>query len=392
MTLPTLFKKTSNGKIEQWTISVEADSTLSGVYYIITEHGLVGGKTQRHSETVKEGKNLGKKNETTPEQQAHAQAKSEWTVKLSRKGYCKSIEDAEAGKNEGAGGIRPMLAKKFTEHGHKLAYPIYAQPKLDGIRCIAMVEAGGEVSLWSREQKEFLSVPRIAQTIADLGLPSGTILDGELYNHDLHDDFEKISSCVRKQYPASDEEQSLMQYHVYDMPSQDGHFGIRYVKLVMTVPLEHQCIKLVDTKLLNSEEELLAFFEECRRRKFEGCMARAIELQDKKGKRKAAAEQYEEGKRSDSLLKVKEFDEDEFPIVGVREGVGTMEGLAIFDCEAANGNIFGAKLEGELASLRKYLHDESLWKGKKLTVQYQGLTNDKEVPRFPVGKAVRDYE
>ena len=89
---------------------------------------------------------------------------------------------------------------------------------------------------------------------------------------------------------------------------------------------------------------------------------------------------------------MKEFDEDEFPIVGVKEGVGKMAGLAVFECIAKSGNHFDVKLEGSLEGLRKYITDESTWKGKKLTVQYQGITNKNRVPRFPVGKVVRDYE
>lgn len=381
MKLPTLYKKTSNGKIEQWTI------WNSGAQ-LVTEHGLRGGKLITSTE-VCIGKNLGKKNETSPEEQAQLQALSEWKVKLSRKGYCESLVDAEAGKNSGEGGIRPMLAKKFHEHAHKLVYPLYSQPKLDGIRCIAVVEADG-VSLWSREQKRFHAVPRIEQYLTELNLPVGTILDGELYNHDLHDDFEKISSCVRKQEPATNEEQLLMQYHIYDLPSQDGNFGIRWMKLQLLLPENHPVIKVVETRWINSEEELNTYFEECRSKNYEGCMARAVELQDKKGKKKGVDE-YEEGKRTDALLKLKEFVEDEFDIVGVREGVGTMAGKAIFNCASFNGEVFGAKMKGSLDGLRKYLLDESTWKGKKLTVQYQGLTKE-GIPRFPVGKTVRDYE
>ncbi len=128
-----------------------------------------------------------------------------------------------------------------------------------------------------------------------------------------------------------------------------------------------------------TREELISYRTKWQREGYEGCMARNNTP-------------YEEGKRSYGLQKLKEFLEDDFEIVGVQEGVGKMAGLAIFECKAENGNLFSVKMEGELEGLRKYLLDESTWKGKKLTVKYFALTNKNKVPRFPVGKAVRDYE
>jgi DNA ligase-1 len=229
MKLPTLYKRTSTGAIEQWTVWVEPTPGPLDIngdphdsHDIVTEYGHVDGKLQQARETVHQGKNLGKKNATTPKEQAEAQATSEWGMKISRKGYVDSIEKAQAGLNDGAGGIRPMLAKPFEDVEKKWKYPCFTQPKLDGIRCIAVVGDDGDVTLWTREQKPILAVPRIAIFVKYLGLPAGTVLDGELYNHDLKDDFEKIVSCVRKQYVAPLEEQKLIQYHVYDMPRIPG--------------------------------------------------------------------------------------------------------------------------------------------------------------------------
>jgi DNA ligase-1 len=366
--LPTLFKRTSNGKVEQWSIWVEGA-------VIVSEYGHVGGALQTARETAV-GKNVGRANETTPPEQAKAQAESEWTVKKTRKGYVEDIAKAEAGENSGAGGIRPMLAQTFTKHGDKIEFPCYAQAKLDGIRCIAVVGDTGTVSLWSREQKPIVAVPRIATAVEMLGLPPGTVLDGELYNHALKNDFEKISSCVRKQYAASGAEQALIEYHVYDLPSTQP-FGKRSERLRSIVP-KQSALRFVDTKFIADRDELLEYFEKCRADGYEGAMARNDAP-------------YEEGKRSYGLQKLKEFDEGEFPIVGVEEGVGKMQGLAIFVCKAGSEQ-FRCKMEGALDGLRKYLTNSKLWEGKKLTVKYQGLTGKNKLPRFPVGKSVRDYE
>jgi DNA ligase-1 len=375
---PVLYKKTSNGAIEQWAISVVNNE-------IITVYGHVGGKLQTASEVVREGKNIGRSNETTPIEQARAQAEGEWNTKKTRKGYVEDIAKAEAGENSGAGGIRPMLAQTFTKHGDKIEFPCYAQPKLDGIRCIAVVDDNRKVTLWSREQKPIVAVPSIIaalEALSDDFIWPGAVIDGELYNHALKNDFEKISSCVRKQYPASDAEQALVQYHVYDMPRMppfgDCVFGGRMDHIAKHISLDNEKIVRVDTAFIKDKDALLDYFEHRRADGYEGAMARNDVP-------------YEEGKRSYGLQKLKEFDEGEFPIVGVEEGVGKMEGLAIFVCTTGKEE-FRCKMEGALDGLRKYLTNRKLWEGKKLTVKYQGLTGKNKLPRFPVGKAVRDYE
>jgi DNA ligase-1 len=97
-----------------------------------------------------------------------------------------------------------------------------------------------------------------------------------------------------------------------------------------------------------------------------------------------------ENKRSYGLQKVKEFDDTEFVIVGTEEGRGRMAGKAIFVCKTDKGATFNVKMEGSLENLRKYLNNPRVV-GKRLTVRYQGYTNG-DVPRFPVGVIVRDYE
>lgn len=398
MKLPTLYKKTSGGKIEQWSIRVEMNPD-PGCWNIITEHGLVDGKMQESIEVVSKGKNLGKANETTAKDQAISQAQSEWTVKLTRKGYVEELERARAGENNGAGGIRPMLAQSFSKHGDKIKYKAYVQGKLDGIRCIATVEYT-DVTLWSREQKQF-QVASVSKAIKELGLPVGTILDGEMYNHELRAEFEKIVSGVRKG-DGDNKHAALIQYHVYDLPSHPGTFSERsaalYEILHAGTKMRSPIVRYVETKAVANEEELLFEFDQFRAAGYEGAMARNDAP-------------YEEGKRSYGLQKLKEFDDAEFQIVGVYEGVGKMAGLALFVCSMKPGHrklsreeaqlyaatkfpdgLFGCKLEGALETLAPFLNDESLWWGKKLTVKFQGLTGRAKVCRFPVGKTIRDYE
>jgi len=97
-------------------------------------------------------------------------------------------------------------------------------------------------------------------------------------------------------------------------------------------------------------------------------------------------------KRSMDLQKLKEFHEDEFQIVGIEEGKGKLQGhVGAFNCVTKDGVDFKAKLEGDTEYLKQCFENEALWKGKKMTVVYQGFGINKR-PRFPVAKAIRDYE
>ena len=202
MKLPTLYKKSFTGKIQQWDIFVKDVGTAGPVIVIYTRYGQVGGKIQETQDLISEGKNLGKKNETTVLEQAEFDAKSKWEGKL-KDGYAQSLEDAQSGKVDSIieGGSEPMLAQSYDKHGHKIEFPCFVQPKLDGIRCLAIIQ-DGQVSLWSRSRKRITSCPHIEIELLTIFNSGDIILDGELYNHDLKHDFEKIISAVRKEDPS----------------------------------------------------------------------------------------------------------------------------------------------------------------------------------------------
>lgn len=378
--LPNLFKKTSTGAIQYWTISVYEDSDHSTAYIIQTDYGQVGtDNPQVTYDTIYEGKNVGKKNETSVREQAFAEATAKWE-KQQKKGYVNSIDMAEADGLSSLieGGIVPMLAHKFTDHAHKIKYPCYAQPKLDGIRCIAILK-DGKCTLWSRTRKRITGVPHIQREVERLYGKLDVTLDGELYNHDLKKDFEKIVSVVRQEIPQPGHE--IVQYHIYDVVT-DRTFEQRWNDFFTRLPfpdeLPQYCF-LVSTGKIHSEDEVQFLFEAAVKKGFEGLMLRN-------------ADSKYANKRSYDLQKVKEFDDAEFAIVGVEEGRGKLAGHAIFVCKTESGKEFLAKMKGETARLKDFFDDHTLWKGKKLTVKYQGLTGANGVPRFPIGVAIRDYE
>ena len=74
MMYPCLYKKTATGADQMWQVETDGNK-------IITRWGQVGGKIQEETEVIKTGKNIGKQNETSPEQQARYEAQALWTKK-----------------------------------------------------------------------------------------------------------------------------------------------------------------------------------------------------------------------------------------------------------------------------------------------------------------------
>lgn len=375
MNFPTLYKKTSTGAIQFWTIEANDDMATSVIKTIYGQ--LHTDSPQVTEDRITEGKNAGKKNATTHFEQAAKEARAKWE-KQKKKGYVESIEAAIAEEIDDLieGGIVPMLAHKFAEQGRKIFYPSFVQPKLDGIRCIAVVK-NGEATLWSRTRKQITSMPHIVQELEAAFSNMDITLDGELYNHEMKSDFEKIVSLVRQEEPG--EGYDVVQYHVYDTVSIEV-FKSRYAQLHRLFRMfEFYSLKLVQTEVVKSEDDVMDFFNKYRSQGYEGAMLRNVDSS------------YV-NKRSYDLQKVKEFDDSEYPIVGVEEGRGKLAGHAIFVCKTETGKEFLAKMKGDTENLKRFFDNHDLWKGKKLTVQYQGLTGKEGVPRFPVGIAIRDYE
>lgn len=367
MKLPQLYQMSSVENIKCWRIET------NGAEIIVT-FGIQGGKEQVSRDTIKVGKNIGKANETTPAQQAELEARATWEKKI-KKGYVEELNRAEARKDNAAvGSWLPMLAHKFSEQGDKITYPAYCQPKLDGHRCVVDHEG----NLWSRARKPINSMPHIQAAIkegfkSDLALP---LLDGELYNHDLRNNFEEISHLVKQ--PQAEEGYDVVQYYIYDIDIPDSSFEDRYRWLKYHFPKSNSLV-LVETIEVNNEEELMAAFEHYKALGYEGAMVRN-------------AGAFYEHKRSYNLQKIKTFDDSEFKIIGVKEGRGRLQGSAIFTCETEEGTAFDVKLRGPISELKKIFENESTWKNKQLTVQYQGITNKNKLPRFPIGLRIRNEE
>lgn len=371
-TFPTLFKMDSKGKIRMWKIYVGEDDI--GPFYE-QEHGLVDGAHIVNRTHVLEGKNVGKINETTPLEQAISEAQSLWNKKKDRSGYSESQPSSIP--------IRPMLATKYDPN--KAKFPLYVQPKLDGVRCLIYYD-GADIILESRQGKRFTALSHlVTQSMRNFFLqhPS-VVLDGELYNHDLHDDFQKLISAIKRDKPSDYTDQ--IQYHIYDMFDKDNldmkyEDRLYFIGCHISNKVDH--VYTVDTEYALNNNDVQLFHKKYISQGYEG-----IILRNPIGT-------YDINKRSKHLQKHKEFIDYEFAIVDAYENKGKQAGQCTFICVTNDGNTFGVKPKGTDEEREEYWRawNRGELKGKMLTVRFfSWTTGDNPVPRFPVGIAIRDYE
>ena len=276
--------------------------------------------------------------------------------------------------------IKPMLAHKFNPDKIDWDKPVYIQPKLDGVRCLFTKDGA-----FSRTGKQFMNVAHIElQLIPFFDQHPHTVLDGELYNHELKRDFEKIISLVRKQKPTEDdrwEADKLVQFHVYDffMRSTNVPYRTRMNSLnVSDIYCRH--IHHVPTKKIYSYEEAKESHEIFLLLGYEGSIIRLNGL-------------YKHG-RSYDLMKFKDFSDAEATIIGYEVGKGKREGhLGKFIMQDDNGVKFGCPPgKGYTYKDMKYmLENIDDYIGEKATFTYFQRTKAGSY-RHPLFKGLRNYE
>lgn len=368
---PKLFHKSSKGKIEQWEIFVKFEGDYPTTIILFGEYQ---GKIQRKENKTLKGLNIGKINETTTYEQAVKEAQAKWD-KQRNKGYVESLKDAQAGietLDDHKGGSKPMLAHDYEDYQNKIVFPVYIQPKLDGMRCLA-VRTNGEFTLWSRERNPILSCPHIIKQLKELSkdYDYDFTLDGELYVHEYHDEFEKIMKAVKKQFPT--EESKKIELHIYDCVIEDRSFQERLDWFNDIPDYVAPNVHIVKTLLVPSHEVINQYREVFEQQGYEGLMVR-----DPKSLYK--------GTRSSGLLKYKIWRDAEFEIVDV---VGGKDLSVIFIC-LHNGEEFRATKTGVKKDNQKFLTNKKKYIGKMLNVKYFKMTKKNKVPKFGQAIYIRD--
>ena len=274
--------------------------------------------------------------------------------------------------------IKPMLAHKYNPD--KADYPAYIQPKLDGVRCVFTKNGA-----YSRTGKEFKNVDHIKESLKNVFLENpNLVLDGELYNHGLKDDFEKIISLVRKTKPTKEHREQaaeLIQYHVYDVANFSHAIYSTRVLILSSMLKYNHIIQPVETKVVLDYDEAVKQHNKYLKLGYEGSIYRSTD-----GKYKNT--------RSWDLMKFKDFEDSEATIVGYELGKGKRQGtLGKFIMQDDEGIQFGCPPgKGyDYKDLAAMIDNISHYIGERATFTYFQRTQAGSY-RHPLYKCLRDYE
>ena len=353
---PVLQSLTRTGKVKYWKCVALKDDF--GDHFYKKVWWQESGKVQSSTPVQVKGKNIGRANETSDEEQLLSEFHS-LVQKQRDKGYS---EDGSADHIP----TKPMLAHKYKERKHKVVFPCYVQPKLNGYRLLK--EPDGKTA-WTRGGKE-----HIMECVEHLMWKSGKLMtDGELILPDMP--LLQVTARAAKKFREGVSE--TLMYMVYDIVEPLYSFGIRWAALLDLEQAFPEQVKLVTTVTVSNEKELFGAHTTFIQRGYEGTIIRS------------GTDGYNIGHRSNSLLKLKDFQDAEFRIIRVREGKGSFKGKAVFTCETKDGYEFDVAPEGTMEHRAELYRTRKDHIGKWLTVRYQDLTED-GAPNFPIGVVIRE--
>jgi len=279
-----------------------------------------------------------------------------------------------------------MLAYPVSNKPINYNNKISMQPKLDGVRCVIQYEkhinkSENRVVAYSRTGKEWKNIDHILFNLAPwFQLNPNVILDGELYNHGLKNDFEKIISLVRKTKPTDEDRLDAAQYtefHCYDIIDETKTFEERNNFIIQNVPRNHT-IKHVKTQAVATESLAKVVHQQNLDNGYEGSILRTNDVYA--------------CKRSHNLRKFKDFHDTEATLTSWVEGKGKRKGtIGKFMAIDADGNVFGIPVMDKFKYLQDNFEMMKGYVGKTATFTYFERTKAGSY-RHPLFKCIRDYE
>lgn len=357
--LPTLYRESASGKSTlYWTVEYTEDSVRA-------RSGYVGGVDKVGAWTKVGTTNKGRANERLPYEQALFVARSHWN-KRKKLGF---LEKGEKQKYR----LFPMLAHTYDKE-EGVEYPVYVQPKLNGIRCLVSMKG-----MFSRKGEMLVACPHIFEALAPFFTQyPNAVLDGELYNHKLKERLNKTMSLVRKVKPTKEdlaESAKTVEYHIYDFfqtdrMSQTFTDRHKFVWMDMTVDSilrKNKFIVPVETALVQNEDGLEKLYKLMTKNGYEGAIIRLP---------KGAYSP----RRTKALLKYKPWKDAEFKVVGFESGKGKKAGAiaAKVICEHITGKWKGERFKsnivGSYPHLRELYAREEELRGTMVTVRFAYLT------------------
>lgn len=350
-----LYKKDTKGKTRYLKIWSEGAT-------IFNESGVLNTDSPIVQTKIAKGKNIGKANETTPEEQAKLEIESYITKKL-REGYFSTINEMESTKV-----ILPMLAKSYDKEVNKIDWrTAYHQNKLDGCRTLAFIN-NGSVRLMSRKGVPIENMVHIEKELSEIFTDSKVILDGELYVHG--EGFQTNMSYIKKYKEGFSER---IKFNVYDIVSNEGQIKrFNVLGSVRSRLDEYKAVhtEVLDTYKINSEDDLKKYHTKAIEEGYEGSMIRW------------GNESYKVNGRSSNLLKYKDFIDETFTIVDIISSEQRPEwGTPVFDGFKAGTKMSHEERVDLLLNKDKYI-------GKTAEIRFFEYTDD-GLPRFPIMYGIR---
>ena len=416
MKFPTLYKTTDSERV--WKIWTEDDR-------IYETHGVVGGKMVNPGDgRICEGTNIGRKNERSPEEQAIFEATSKWNAKIS-KGYKPKTEKGlemmkellqhkkDYGTTTKGGRKRDTddlyIVDELPEHHkvlimkgpdykgkHDVSVGGFVQPKYDGFRCkgssngkMGVITSSGANQIPHLKHIKDALCKELKRYKKATGLD--LCLDGELYAHEMIIDGETITEDIFNKYitricnvrnKKAHPEEHQIKYVVFDIHSDEPQSDRMEMLQDFFSGVTSDCLEMAPTKYIDSKEKMEKYMEKFIKGGYEGLIFRYLD------------QPYVEKKKTGlktPVFKYKRFIDEEFEVVGIEQGKGKAKDRIIWVCKAENGKEFRATQEGTTEDAIDLYKNRKKYIGKMITVKYQNLTKT-GVPRFGIGKAIRDYE
>ena len=300
-------------------------------------------------------------------------AKTKWERQKDSRGYRETVPTNKEII------VRPMGAYALHKGIHRLHFPAYVQPKLDGYRCLAHVDRKGEVILLSRQNRPHSHLDHIRNDIKKLKLPPNIYLDGELHCDQFT--INDMRSLIGKKTLNIDDQKrmKMISYNLFDLidlKNLDLMFSQR-TKLLEKLFKKHKSkeLKLVPTHLVKNEDEMYQWLTVFLDQGAEGIIVRN------------ADGVYKLGGKSFDVLASKHFKTDKFIVSGCKEGVGDDKGTVVWqvECLRDKTKTFWVRPMGTREQRKEWFKNCNKWIGHKITIKYYEI-DDKTgcVTRNPV--------
>lgn len=310
----------------------------------------LGGAEVFHQETVVQNQSG-----RTLEQQVALRINSRVSRMLD-KGYKETIAEAQRSQSNQLGLDRPMLAHPIERVSNVNYAGAVLQKKLDGHRCLITLSEG-ELIAYSRQGKPIPAIKHILRALEGR-IPEGTTIDGELYCHGVK--LQTIGSWIKREQSST----ANLFFVGYDLISNDRYIERHRELSEILAGADTNApgkIMALPYREWVGHEDTSTYFRQVRSSGFEGLMLRL----DNRG--------YEAGRRSSSLLKIKEFLDGEFEVYDFEQ---SKTGWAICKCRTGDGKIFDCSAPGSIDEKMEVWNNREKYRGKFLTIEYAHWTDD----------------